>query len=103
MNKRVSPLVCSATRPGARAVNSSVCICNVADEAGIAQKMGRFEWKRKRVYRSKMAGFYEVFNALIISMKDQFCSVTLTDLVNMLNAVTGWDVTAKEALTIGNA
>ncbi len=70
-------------------------------EAGINRKVDRFEWKRKGYITAKYQDLMQIYNSLVWCFFYQFSDVALTDLVDMLNAITGWNMTPKEALITG--
>lgn len=70
-------------------------------EAGITKSVDRFEVENKGFIAAKYQDLMQVFNSLVVCFFYQFSGVTLTDLVNLLNAVTGWDITSSEMLKVG--
>jgi len=69
-------------------------------EAGITEPPDPFSLERKGYIAAKYQDYCEVFDSLVQCKFMSFCQ-TMTDQVNMLSAVTGWRITAKKLLQIG--
>jgi len=70
-------------------------------ELGMDKKLGRFEWEKKGLAGAIYQDIQQFWNSLICCFFYAFSDVTLTDFVNILNAITGWDVSPEEARKIG--
>ena len=73
----------------------------VLPELGITEQMDRFEWRKKGYVSAIYQDIHQFWNSLTWCFFYFFSNVPLTDEINILNAVTGWDVTPKEAQEIG--
>jgi len=70
-------------------------------ELGIAEKMDRFEWRQKGYVSAIYQDIMQFWNSLTWCFFYSFSNVPLIDQVNLLNAITGWDITPEEAQEIG--
>ena len=70
-------------------------------EIGIDEAMHRFDWEKKGYVGALYQDVQQVWNSLVWCCFYIFSNVSLTDQVNMLNSITGWDVTPQEAQKIG--
>ncbi len=70
-------------------------------ELGITMKMDRFGWDRKGYVGAVYQDIQQFWNSLVWCFFYYFSNVSLDDEINILNAITGWDVTPKEAWKIG--
>ncbi len=70
-------------------------------ELGIPEKMDRFSWENKGYVGAVYQDIQQFWNSLVWCFFYYFSNVTLSDEVKILNAITGWDVTPKEAWRIG--
>jgi len=70
-------------------------------ELGLTEGMDRFEWRRKGYVGAIYQDIQQFWNSLVWCFFYFFSNVTLTDQVNLLNAITGWDITPREARKIG--
>jgi len=70
-------------------------------ELGIDQQLDRFDWEKKGYVGAIYQDIQQVWNSLTWCFFYFFSNVSLADQVNILNAITGWDVTPEEAQKIG--
>lgn len=70
-------------------------------ELGMGEQLDRFEGEKKGLAGAIYQDVQQFWNSLICCFFYSFSGVTLTDFVNILNAITGWDVTPEEAGKIG--
>lgn len=70
-------------------------------EVGINEGLNRFTWKGKARIVVKYQDWFTVCNSLIQCIKMLFGDVALTDQAEMLSAITGWEITPIELITIG--
>lgn len=70
-------------------------------ELGIDKKMRRFTWRKKGYVGAIYQDIQQFWNSLTWCFFYFFSDVSLTDQVNILNAITGWDVTPREAQETG--
>jgi len=70
-------------------------------EIGIDKQLDRFDWKEKGYVGAMYQDIQQVWNSLTWCFFYFFSNVSLADQVHILNAITGWDVTPKEAQKIG--
>jgi len=70
-------------------------------ELGIAEIMDRFDGTKKGYVGAIYQDIQQFWNSLNWCFFYFFSGVTLTDELNILNAITGWDVTPQEAQKIG--
>jgi len=70
-------------------------------ELGITESIDRFDATKKGYAGAIYQDVTQFWNSLVWCLFYFFSGVTLTDEVNLLNAITGWDVTAEEAGKIG--
>lgn len=73
----------------------------VLPELGITEQMDRFEWRKKGYVSAIYQDIHQFWNSLTWCFFYFFSNVPLTDEVNILNAITGWNVTPQEAQEIG--
>ena len=70
-------------------------------ELGISESIDKFDATKKGYVGAIYQDIQQFWNSLTWCFFYFFSDVNLTDQVNILNAVTGWDVTPKEAQKIG--
>ena len=70
-------------------------------ELGITEKLDRFDATKKGYAGAIYQDIFQLWNSLICCIVYPGCDVSLTDEVDILNAITGWDVTPKEAHKMG--
>ncbi len=70
-------------------------------ELGIDKQLDRFDWERKGYVGAMYQDIQQFWNSLTWCFFYFFSNVSLTDQVNILNAITGWDMTPKEAQKVG--
>ncbi len=70
-------------------------------ELGISEKMDRFSWENKGYVGAVYQDIQQFWNSLVWCFFYYFSNVTLSDEIKILNAITGWDITPKEAWRIG--
>lgn len=70
-------------------------------ELGIDKQLDRFDWEMKGHAGAIYQDIQQVWNALTWCFFYFFSNVSLTEQIDVLNAITGWDVTPKEAQKIG--
>ena len=70
-------------------------------ELGITESIDRFDATKKGYVGAIYQDIQQFWNSLTWCFFYFFSGVTLTDEIDILNAITGWDVTAKEAWKIG--
>ena len=70
-------------------------------ELGWGEAMDRFEYINKGRIGAVYQDIQQFWNSLVWCFFYWFSNVTLTDLVNLVNVTTGWDVTPEEARIIG--
>ncbi|MFQ6081646.1 MAG: aldehyde ferredoxin oxidoreductase family protein, partial [Candidatus Bathyarchaeia archaeon] len=92
-----SPLGSSHLHGFAEAVELGVLL----PELGIKETLDRFAWEGKGYVGAVYQDVQEFWNSLVWCFFYFFSNVTQTDLVNMLNAITGWDVTPEETRVMG--
>jgi len=73
----------------------------VIPELGITEEIDRFESKKKGYVGAIYQDVQQVWNSLTWCFFYFFSDVPLTDEVNILNAITGWDITPEELQKIG--
>jgi len=73
----------------------------VIPELGITELMDRFDATKKGYIGAICQDIGQLWNSLIMCMQFFFADISLTDQVNILNAVTGWDLTPQEAQKVG--
>jgi aldehyde:ferredoxin oxidoreductase len=81
----------------AEAIELGVCL----PELGLDKQMDRFEWKNKGYVGAVYQDIQQFWNSLGWCFFYFFSNVPLTDQIRLLNAITDWDVTPKEAWKIG--
>lgn len=69
-------------------------------EAGIVDAPDPFSLEKKGYIAAKFQDYCEVFDSLVQCKFYSFC-LNMTDQINLLSAVTGWRIAAKELLQIG--
>jgi len=70
-------------------------------ELGINERLDRFDAAKKGYAGAIYQDVFQVWNSFIWCINYSGANVPLTDELNILNAITGWDVTPKEAQKIG--
>jgi aldehyde:ferredoxin oxidoreductase len=70
-------------------------------ELGITESIDRFDATKKGVAGAVYQNVTQFWNSMTWCLFYFFSGVNLTDEVNLLNAITGWDVTPEEAGKIG--
>ena len=70
-------------------------------ELGLDKPVDRFEWENKGYIGAVFQDVQQFWNSLVWCFFYFFSGVTLTDEVAILNAITGWDLTPKDAAKIG--
>ena len=70
-------------------------------ELGISQSIDKFDATKKGYVGAIYQDIQQFWNSLTWCFFYFFSDVTLADQINILNAITGWDVTPKEAQKIG--
>jgi aldehyde:ferredoxin oxidoreductase len=70
-------------------------------ELGINESIDRFEATKKGYAGAIYQDVTQFWNSLVWCLFYFFSGVTLTDEINILNAITGWDITPEEAHRIG--
>ena len=70
-------------------------------ELGIDETLDRFDANKKGYVGAIYQDIAQFWNSLTWCMFYFFSGVTLTDELNLLNAITGWDVTPQEAQEMG--
>ncbi len=70
-------------------------------EIGITEATGRFDTTKKGYLEAIYQDMFQFWNSLGWCFIYFVAGVSLTDQVEMLNAITGWDVTPEEAHKIG--
>ena len=73
----------------------------VIPELGITEAIDRFDATKKGYAGAIYQDIGQFWNSLTWCMFYFFSGVSLTDEINILNAITGWDVTPAEAQKIG--
>jgi len=73
----------------------------VIPELGITEAIDRFDATKKGYVGAIYQDVQQVWNSLTWCFMHLFCDVSLADQVNILNAITGWDVTPEEAQKMG--
>ena len=73
----------------------------VLPELGINEAMDRFDGAKKGYVGAIYQDIQEFWNSITWCFFYFFSGVSLTDQLDMLNAITGWDVTPKEAQKMG--
>lgn len=73
----------------------------VLPELGITKATDRFDAMKKGYVGAIYQDIGQFWNCLTWCFFFFICDVTLTDEINILNAITGWDVTPEEAQKIG--
>ncbi|MFC1912019.1 aldehyde ferredoxin oxidoreductase family protein [Chloroflexota bacterium] len=73
----------------------------VIPELEITELMDRFDATKKGYIGAIFQDIGQLWNSLIMCMQFFFADISLTDQVNLLNAITGWDVTPQEAQKMG--
>ncbi len=73
----------------------------VIPELGITEAIDRFDATKKGYVGAIYQDIGQLWNSLVMCMVFFFADISLTDQVNILNAITGWDVTPEEAQKIG--
>ena len=74
---------------------------NLLPELGITESIDRFDATKKGYAGAIYQDIQQFWNSLTWCFVYFFANVTLTDQLNILNAITGWDVTPEEAQKIG--
>jgi len=70
-------------------------------ELGISESIDKFDATKKGYVGAIYQDIQQVWNSLTWCFFYFFSDVNLTDQINILNAITGWDVTPEEAQKIG--
>ena len=70
-------------------------------ELGITKQLDRFDAEQKGYVGAVYQDIQQLWNSLTWCFFYFFSGVTLTDELDILNAITGWDVTPEEAQRIG--
>jgi aldehyde:ferredoxin oxidoreductase len=70
-------------------------------ELGITETIDRFDASKKGYVGGIYQDIFQIWNSLTWCLMYFFSDVSLTDQLNILDAITGWDVTPKEAQKIG--
>ena len=70
-------------------------------ELGIDEPLHRFDWEKKGYVGAMYQDVQQVWNSLVWCFFYFLSNVSLADQVNILNGITGWDVTPHEAQKIG--
>lgn len=70
-------------------------------ELGITESIDRFDATKKGYVGAIYQDIQQFWNSLTWCFVYFFANVTLTDQVNILNAITGWDVTPEDAQKMG--
>lgn len=70
-------------------------------EFGVKETLNRFAWVDKGFVGAVYQDVQEFWNSLVWCFFYFFSDVTQTDLVDMLNATTGWDTTPEETRVMG--
>jgi len=70
-------------------------------ELGITEKLDRFDGSKKGYAGAIYQDIQQFWNSLTWCFFYFFARVSLTDEIEILNAITGWDLTPKEAQKIG--
>ena len=70
-------------------------------ELGISKSIDKFDATKKGYVGAIYQDIQQFWNSLTWCFFYFFSDVNLTDQINILNAITGWDVTPKEAQKIG--
>jgi aldehyde:ferredoxin oxidoreductase len=70
-------------------------------ELGINETLDRFDGAKKGYVGAIYQDIQEFWNSITWCFFYFFSGVSLTDQLDMLNAITGWDVTPKEAQKMG--
>ena len=70
-------------------------------ELGISESIDKFDATKKGYVGAIYQDIQQFWNSLTWCFFYFFSDVTLADQINILNAITGWDVTPKEAQKIG--
>lgn len=70
-------------------------------ELGLDKPMDRFEWEKKGLVGAVFQDVQQFWNSLVWCFFYFFSDVTLTDQVAILNAITGWNLSPKDAAKIG--
>jgi len=70
-------------------------------ELGLDKPMDRFEWENKGLIGAVFQDVQQFWNSLVWCFFYFFSDVTLTDQVAILNAITGWNLTPRDAAKIG--
>jgi len=73
----------------------------VIPELGITEKLDRFDATKKGYAGAIYQDIFQFWNSLICCIVYPGSDVSLTDELDILNAITGWDVTPREAQKIG--
>ena len=73
----------------------------VIPELGITEAIDRFDATTKGYVGAIYQDIQQVWNSLTWCFMHLFCDVSLADQVNILNAITDWDVTPEEAQKMG--
>jgi len=74
---------------------------NTLPELGLDKPMDRFEWEGKGYVGAVYQDVQQFWNSLVWCFFYFFSDVNLTDEVNILNAITGWNLTPRDAAKIG--
>jgi len=70
-------------------------------ELGLTEPMDRFEWRKKGYVGAVFQDVQQFWNSLVWCFFYFFSGVNLSDEVAILNAITGWNLTPKDAAKIG--
>lgn len=71
-------------------------------EVGIDEVVNRFEWKNKGYIAAKYQDYMQIHNSLVWCFSYISSGVTLTDQIELLSAITGWNnLTPAKVMTIG--
>jgi len=73
----------------------------VLPELGITEAVDRFDATKKGYVGAIYQDIYQLWNSLIMCMTYSLADVSLTDELDILNAITGWDITPEQAQRIG--
>jgi len=73
----------------------------VLPELGITEAADRFDATNKGYVGAIYQDIYQLWNSLIMCVTYSLADVSLTDELDILNAITGWDITPEQAQRIG--
>jgi len=72
-------------------------------EAGITEVQNRFSIEKIEYLTAKYQDLCALYNSLVLCQFMIWGKMTLTDIVECLNAITGWSLTVKDAMGVGEA